>query len=295
MKYDTLVIGLDVDNSLVPTDDRSEPEKLQGYADMRTYRQIIKRAKRRPGSDIYHGTNTGRTIGSHVNYEEEKRDKNGRRVFAEVATGMDFKITSVGTAIYFRTPEGFALDAEWPYVHNIQGWNAEKILQIMKRRPELTPQLPEAQSDFKVSFETNNLPRANHERTQYAGLLALQLAHVHIAANVTCSGGRFVDFTPPYTDKGPALIYTAKKIHANKLGQSKKQPKGRLITVAFGESENDISMLSAADVAAIPLNAHESVKDWAVDNREPGTFHIAKTAFAGGLLETLYRFNLLED
>jgi hydroxymethylpyrimidine pyrophosphatase-like HAD family hydrolase len=190
---------------------------------------------------------------------------------------MDFKVTAVGSQSHVRTPTGFTQVAGWPHA---PGWDRSAIQQALLGRPELRLQDPIAQADHKRSFDVYTKTDAGHDA--YANGIVQQLAGLGIAAQVIASGRRFLDILPQGVHKGSGLLHT--------LGVIAPE---RPYIVAAGDSLNDTHLLEAADLAILPGNTQDSLRQWALRVLPRHKLYLARAPFAAGILEGLRRRKLV--
>lgn len=172
----------------------------------------------------------------------------------------DAVIAAVGTNIH-RYPDGEILK-EW---HDQAGdnWNAHSVRQVLQDEGSLELQEEEFQSEFKVSYYTENADsrklEAFRRRLQSAG----------IDAEMIYSSSRDLDFLPGGMNKGAAVTFLADRWHVAAAG-----------VLVSGNTGNDKALFEQGFTGIIVANAESELK--AV--KGPYIYH-ARSSFAAGVLE----------
>lgn len=256
-------IACDIDDTLVPTSRHTAEQQATGSVALDELCAVIEYARAELDAPIRFGSVTGRTIVSHEERESQVP------AFAAAASVMDFKVTSVGAESHIRTPQGFARVSDWPQT---SAWQRDKIYEALIEYPGLTLQPADAQGDYKVSFDVIGQSDDSHDG--YVAKIAAELASSGLAGHVVFSAGIFLDILPEGVDKGSGLLHTMRKLF-----------KQRPTLIAAGDSMNDRDLLRVADMAIVPANAHDSLKQWAERVIPPQNLYMAKRPFASGVLE----------
>ena len=180
----------------------------------------------------------------------------------------------VGTEVYLREPDGYALDDGWWELIR-DGWDKATINRIMERIPEASLQPAEWQSAFKSSyFLEDNAParlREIDERLNDAGL----------EAKVVYSAARFLDFLPIRSGKGGAVRYLAER-----LGVSPS------VVVTSGDTGNDLDMMRP-ELGFRSIAVGNAAPELA-EYDEPNVYH-ATQAYAAGIREGLEIYGWLRS
>lgn len=179
----------------------------------------------------------------------------------------DYIIADVGSTIVY----GQTLKAIEPLqIHIKEKWpGAALVHEKMKALPQLKYQLVPQQrrSSYFLSDET-----------------LLQQAH-EIAAEIGCdvlySAGKFLDILPKGVNKGSTLTMLVEEFSINK----------EQILVA-GDTLNDLAMYKCGYKAVVVGNAEEKLT---LATRHLTNVYHAEAAGAGGILEAITHFNLLEN
>lgn len=264
------VLACDIDNTILPMSSNPPRKREDGYEALGELCTTVELARFHSEAPIYFGSVTGRSIASHTECE-------GIPAFSAAVESMDFKITSVGAEIHTRTSDGFAKLEDWPPA---AGWDAAAVHEALSVYPELGLQPAIAQGDYKVSFDVTGETDDNYD--EYVAKIATRLAETGVAAHVIFSAGVFLDILPQGVNKGTGLLHTI-----NHLTQGAEE---RLFIIGAGDSMNDIDLLQVADLALIPHNANESLKQWAQKTIPADKLYIAHQPFASGIDEGVQHF-----
>ncbi|WP_227370572.1 HAD-IIB family hydrolase [Halomonas sp. M20] len=178
-------------------------------------------------------------------------------------------ITSVGSEVYFLADNAttYQRDNTWRTII-AEGWRRQEIVELLAQLPELTPQSPLEQRDFKLSYLTEGQPSLN-ERIR--SLLQAQ----GLACTVIHSHGRYLDILPALASKGAAVEHVRQH-----YGLAREA-----IFVA-GDSGNDVEMLQAMPCSIIVANFSDRLVS------HPGLTHayLAKSSYARGVIEGVTHF-----
>ena len=134
----------------------------------------------------------------------------------------DIIISSVGSEIYYRGPN-YVEDKGWSSFLK-KRWKREVIAKQLENVSWLTPQEPEAQKPFKISYYFDEKDYNEEELRQILGRVWHQI-------NIVKSHGAFLDILPRGASKGHALMFLCHKwsIPVNRV-------------YAAGDSGNDLDM-----------------------------------------------------
>ncbi len=268
------VIACDLDDSLVATERHTELSRHTSDEALHQLGSLIAGLRSQSSQPVYFGSATGRTFGS---IQELGRE---RPAFGDIFRMMDFHIASVGAAIYARrgSAANFTRLSNWP---NAQSWDRAALVDRLSAHPDLTPQEPEAQDTYKISYTTRSVT----DTPTHVDDLNSYLGAANLRANVIVSGSnswRFVDVLPIGTDKGSALLQLPRLL-------DESLPESSICHVAAGDSMNDQALLAIADVSIIPRNGQPDLLDWAANNQPTGSLYITDEYFAAGVLQGLQR------
>ncbi|NRB09439.1 MAG: sucrose-phosphate phosphatase [Richelia sp.] len=207
---------------------------------------------------------TGRSL---FLYQELKEEKN--------LLEPDALVVAVGTEIYLNGSQ--MQDTNWSEKLSA-GWNKEVVLSTTASFPELVPQPDSEQGGFKVSFFLKE-PDAARVLPQ----LKSQLNTQGLDIKIIYSSGIDLDIVPISSDKGQAMQFLRQKL--NFVAER---------TVACGDSGNDIALFAAGEERGIIVgNARPELLEW--HNHNPRQHrYLAKDFCAGGILEGLKYFGLME-
>jgi len=187
------------------------------------------------------------------------------------AKGMrkpDACILLVGTEIYLLSNGEFILDNDWSEII-AQGWEREKIGQLLADIKELVWQDDEWQTRFKASYFLTE------HQTEVQQEIKRRMQKAQVKAHVIYSGGQFLDFLPDTAGKSEAIKYVA-----SKFGLSTEN------VIVCGDSGNDLDMFHAGFKGIIVGNAHAELKNFQGDN----AYHAA-APYSAGIIEGLKHFN----
>jgi sucrose-6-phosphatase len=183
----------------------------------------------------------------------------------------DYWLTGVGTEIY----QGGDRDSAWA-TRISQNWDREAVAKLAEKFPDLVLQPETEQNPWKLSFCTAS-PEAD---TILADLQSL-IIQAGLSAQIVFSNNEDVDILPRNGDKGLALTYLREKLC---IPVSK--------TLVCGDSGNDISLFQQDTLGIIVSNARSELLSW---YHLCGTsrHYLARSAYAGGILEGLSYFKLM--
>ena len=205
----------------------------------------------------------------------ERRDRpfvvaTGRTMSEARAVLLDWRIpepdawiTSTGSEVYLRGPDGQPeADAAW--LRRIgEGWEPERIDALLRGLPGVRPQAEIERRAFKLGYLVDAPERARGARDA--------LAAAGLPARVVFSHGDLLDVLPARAGKGAAMGWVARRLGV---------PPERV--VATGDSGNDLDMLAAAGLGVIVGRSAELAP---LDGRE--NVRRARGAHADGVLEAL--------
>jgi len=222
----------------------------------------LQRHREEYGTKIVYAT--GR---SPVLYRELQEEKN--------LLEPDALILSVGTEIYLDGTE--SPDSTLAAILS-QGWDRNLVLNQTAKFTELKPQPSTEQRPFKVSFFLE-------EEASVAVLpkLESELLKSNLNVKLIYSSGIDLDIVPRRSDKGQAVQF---------LRQKWKFVAEQ--TVVCGDSGNDIALFATGNERGIIVgNARRELLQW--HNENPANHrYLAQNACAGGILEGLRYFGLME-
>jgi hydroxymethylpyrimidine pyrophosphatase-like HAD family hydrolase len=268
-----LVLACDIDDTLLAVGSRSQESQEASEQALQALCVLVERERAASDQPLYFGSVTGRTLVSHQEREQQSP------AFAAAAAIMDFKVTSVGSEAYICTGGGFTRLPNWP---DVSGWDREKAEDVLSRRRELRLQAPIAQGTHKLSFDVEGVTTGH---AAYVAEITGRLAEASIPAEVLFSGDRFLDILPQGVNKGTGLLRTI-----GALTLAVQHTGARPPVVAAGDSMNDCAPLQEADLAILPGNAHDDLRQWARGALAPGRLYVAEGNFAAGIIEGYYHF-----
>lgn len=189
--------------------------------------------------------------------------------FAELQTTEallepDALIAAVGTEIYV---DGQKL-SDWPHADD---WDAQRVRSLLADIPALQLQPPSGQRQYKVGYFLKDNEQALHRTKE---------ALKDYPADVVYCHGIYLDVLPQGGHKGGAIRFLSElwRINANDI-------------ITCGDSGNDISMLED-NQAIIVGNAKTELMEWAA-RFKPAHAYMAKSSFAGGIIEGLKYYKIL--
>lgn len=181
-------------------------------------------------------------------------------------------VCMVGTEIWHLDADDYRRDDSWTELIS-EGWDKQRVEEILRAIPEAEIQPSEWQSPLKSSFF---LERNAEERLHQ---LRARLAAEGLAAKVVYSGGRFLDLLPRRSGKGEAVKYLA-----DQLGVLPEN------VVTAGDTGNDLDMMRpelgfrsiVVGNASLELQTYRSA-----------SIYQAEAPFASGIREGLVHFGWL--
>jgi len=239
------ILVTDIDNTL--TGDRAALNRL------------LERL-RSAGDGVAFGIATGRSMALTLEVLEEWR----------VPTPQ-LLITSVGSAIHYG--RHLVHDSGWEK-HISHRWQPDAIRQAMAELPGITPQGPEGQDRFKISYLVD--PDEALEPAQ----IWRYLRRARLQANVIFSHGAYLDLLPVRASKGMALRYIC-----NKWGIALDR------CLVAGDSGNDIEMLTGNTLAVVVGNHDQELERL----RGQPRIYFARASYAGGILEGMDYYDFLGE
>ena len=204
------------------------------------------------------GIATGRTVESAAAYLE----KHG------IPT-PDILISSVGSEIYYG--KSLKYGSGWE-AHIADSWNRKKIVELLKRFEFLELQEDSAQRRFKISY--NMAPQKDRLPKIHSLLL-----HHKCRYNLIYSHQKYLDVLPYRASKGKAIRFLSYKWEI---------PLGHFMTC--GDSGNDEEMLRGEPLGVIVGNHSPELNSLKGAKR----IYFAKNPLAGGILEGIQKYNLIE-
>ena len=192
--------------------------------------------------DWFIGSNGGHRLDYSTNVLEERLTFTTAAV-DEICDGVDAALETVGFA--WEIGDGLA-------------WN--QVFLDMSPTTQSRPRVVMERGDQRIA-EVGKIFVAHPEVTS-VDLVHLVEPHVHDELNVTTSGAKFVEITPVGADKGSALA----RLCGN-LGIDRSE------VIAFGDNQNDLTMLEWAGTGVAMGNALDMVKDAADEVACPNFDH----------------------
>ena len=188
---------------------------------------------------------------------------------------VDLAIAAVGTEIYYGRE--FLPDRGW--IARLQkNWRPEELARSLEGLDWLEMQTEaHAQRMFKLSYRTKGGVLADDREAE----IRQALDSVKSPYTLVLSHGDLVDVLPKTASKGQAIQYLADKWNWDH---------GRIVTA--GDSGNDRDMLSGIGQGVVVGNHSPELAGLA--SGKAGKIYYADAAFAGGILEGLRHFGVLE-
>jgi sucrose-6-phosphatase len=183
----------------------------------------------------------------------------------------DYWLTGVGTEIY----RGGDRDLDWA-TRLSQNWNRQAVADLAEKFPDLILQPETEQNPWKLSFCT-----ASPEADAILADLQSLMIQVDLSAQIIFSNNEDVDILPRNGDKGLAMTYLRQKL---RIPASK--------TLVCGDSGNDISLFQQDTLGLIVGNARSELLSW-YHLCGISRHYLARSAYAGGILEGLSHFKLM--
>jgi len=211
------------------------------------------------GRDFLLVFNTGRHLRSVTDFVNEKGIRK-----------PDACICLVGTVIYFLSEGEYVSDNRWSQIIS-EGWEREKLVQLLVDIKELVWQDEEWQTGFKISYYLReNQPEVLRE-------IARRLEKARLKASVIYSGGEFLDLLPLKSSKAGAVKYIVDRFGVNKQD-----------VVICGDSGNDLDIFNLGFKGIIVGNAHPELKKFSGKN----AYH-AVGEYSAGIIEGLRNFDFI--
>ena len=209
---------------------------------------------------------TGRHLPSVVKFIDEKRIRK-----------PDACICLVGTEIYFVEKGEFVLDNHWSEIIS-EGWDREKLVELLHDIKELVWQDEEWQTKFKISYflreNQQEILKEINSRMEKAKLEAKVLYSYDCEIIYSCD--EFLDFLPVKSSKAGAVKYVIER-----FGVKKED------VIVCGNSGNDLELFKAGFRGIIVGNAHTELKNYQGKN----AYH-ATGEYSAGIIEGLRQLNL---
>jgi len=179
----------------------------------------------------------------------------------------DVLITNLGTRIHYAP--GLVDDTAWrEHVDHL--WNHRAIRRLLDPLPGLTPQDPEDQDVFKVSYHLDSATAPALEE------IVRRIRSAELSANVFQSFGHFLDVVPVRASKGAAIRYVA---------QQWGIPFERIL--AAGGSGADEDMIRGNVLGVVVANRHREELSQLVDLDR---VYFARRPHADGILEAFEHY-----
>jgi sucrose-6F-phosphate phosphohydrolase len=202
---------------------------------------------------------TGRHLPSTLAFIDEK-----------IIRQPDACICLVGTEVYFLQKGELTLDNGWSQIIS-EGWDREKIVQLLADIKELLWQDEEWQTRFKISY----FLRENQDEVLKEIIDRLEKAKLKACIIYSCC--EFLDFLPLKSSKAGAIKYIIDKFNLKKRN-----------VVVCGDSGNDLDMFALGFKGIIVGNAQPELKSFNGKN----AYH-AITQYSAGIIEGLRHFGLI--
>jgi len=241
----------DLDNTLIGDD-----QALQQL------NRILQQKREEHGAKVVYAT--GRSLSLYKKLKTEKS-----------LIPPDALIAAVGTEVYLDL-ETEQMDQDWVNLLS-QNWQRDKILTITQQFPELIPQSPSEQGQFKVSFHLSS------ETAQTTiQQLEKKLSNVPLEFKVIYSGSKDLDIIPQEADKGLAVKLLQKKWQISDFK-----------TVVCGDSGNDIALFDTGQPRGVLVgNAQTELREWYKNNKTDYRY-FANQHYAAGIKEGLKYFHFI--
>ncbi len=186
--------------------------------------------------------------------------------------GVDVWITSVGSEIHYGSRH--IPDHQWSRRLDYR-WRPDEIRDLLTGelgdQVELQPEAEQGRHKLSFYLDSDEIPKL--------GALRRLLRRSGLHANLVYSHGRFLDVLPIRCSKGMALRWVAQRWGIDLAN-----------IVVAGDSGNDRDLLTGATPAVVVGNHAEEIADLA----ETPLVYFAQAPHAGGILEGLREFGLLE-
>jgi sucrose-phosphate synthase len=204
------------------------------------------------------GLATGRTVESATAFLEKHR-----------IPLPDVLITSVGAEIYYGKNLHFGRGWE---THISAKWNREKIVGLLDDFAFLKYQQPEAQRDFKISYEIE--PAKDRLAMIHERLLKNKCRY-----NLIYSQNKYLDILPFRASKGKAIRYLSYKWEI---------PLGNFLVC--GDSGNDEEMLRGEPLGVVVGNYSPELRKL----KGVRGVYFARQKYSEGILEGIKRYSFIE-
>lgn len=209
-----------------------------------------------------------RRDGFRLVYASGRHDGSVRGLLDDGVPAPDAVISGVGTEIH--DPEG----RPWPgWPHAFDGWDGERVREILGHLDRLAPQDAAFQTPLKASYDVEAL--TGDERAAIARLLA----GAGLRASLVYSGDLHLDVVPADAGKGRAARF---------LAAAWDTPADRVL--AFGDSGNDAELLSSGFRGTIVANALPELRSIVDDS-----VYRSPKGFADGVLDGISHWLALDQ
>lgn len=203
--------------------------------------------------------NTGRHLRSVTGFVDEKGIRK-----------PDACLCMVGTEVYFLSKGENVLDNGWSQFIS-EGWEREKVVQLLVDIRELLWQDEEWQTRFKISYYLRE------NQGEVLKEITRRLEKARLKASVIYSGGEFLDLLPLKSSKAGAVKYIVDRFGVNKQD-----------VVICGDSGNDLDIFNLGFKGIIVGNAHPELKRFNGKN----AYH-AVAEYSAGIIEGLRHFDFI--
>ena len=201
----------------------------------------------------------------------------------------DYLICDVGTSLYHSRKTGWSLDPDYrsAVLERFGGHSAEDVHRALAPLPFLTPQEPERQAEFKISFYIKNMSGAEElARRVREALSAADISRMRVVVSLDPANGRgLLDILPDGVAKDFAVRF---------LAQSLGVPTGQVVYA--GDSGNDLDAFLSGFRCILVANTEEWVREKvrAFSGKDGARrFYLATKPFAAGVLEGARYFGLI--
>ncbi|MBY9017279.1 MAG: HAD-IIB family hydrolase [Candidatus Lokiarchaeota archaeon] len=189
----------------------------------------------------------------------------------EIIPKPDYIISGIGTCIY-DCKKSLKLE-EFSEILE-EGWDLQKIENIISAHYDITKQSDHVQHYYKSSWYCENMSIETYIQVKQ------ELEKAGINVNVIYSSSRFLDIIPKRANKGNALKWLAKQLKINT----------REIIVA-GDSGSESAMFQLDEVSGIVVS-NSQVELYAITHNNINIYH-AQQERSFGLLEGLVHFGIV--
>jgi sucrose-phosphate synthase len=215
--------------------------------------------------------------------------KNQNKTGFAVATGRSFQsavevlkennvpmpeviISSVGSEIHYNHNNKMVYSKGWDAFISYM-WKPDKIIKALSKLDFLKLQEADKQGKFKISYYME-------DDEGYVDKIKQILAENKLRTNTIYSQGRFLDILPHRASKGKAIRYLAYEWNISFED-----------IIVAGDSGNDQEMLKVALRGVVVAN-YSPEMEYLKDNKR---IYFAKSAFAGGIIEGIRKYNFLKN